>query len=191
MIESSETEIESDEQLMLLIQAHDRHAFSVLVARHSQKFYSLAYRSLFNKADAEDVVQEAFLKVWRKPNLWSSKKQAKFTTWFYRIVLNACLDMNKKKVITTDVFEQELEESSQVEQDDGNSQLADLEAAFRSLPERQRTALNLCFYEELSNQEAADIMGVRLKALQSLIMRAKANLKKILFIVEDGAYEQQ
>lgn len=189
MNESPETEIESDEQLMLLIQTHDRHAFSVLVARHSQKFYSLAYRSLFNKTDAEDVVQDAFLKVWRKPKLWSSKKQAKFTTWFYRIVLNACLDMNKKKVITTDVLEQELEESSKVEQGDGNSQLADLEAALRSLPERQRTALNLCFYEELSNQEAADIMGVRLKSLQSLIMRAKANLKKTLFIVEDSAYE--
>jgi len=189
MTESSKTQ--SDEQLMLLIQAHDRHAFSVLVARHSQKFYSLAYRTLFNKADAEDIVQEAFLKVWQKPKLWSSKKQAKFTTWFYRIVLNACLDMNKKKVITAHALEQELEESSKAEQDNGNSQLADLETALRGLPERQRTALNLCFYQGLSNQEAADIMGVRLKALQSLIMRAKANLKKTLFIVEDNTYEYQ
>ena len=106
----TEIEIESDEQLMSLIQVHDKHAFSVLVARHSQKFYNLAYRSLFNKADAEDIVQEAFLKVWRKPELWRPHKQTKFTTWFYRVVLNTCLDMNKKKAITSHALEQELEE---------------------------------------------------------------------------------
>jgi RNA polymerase sigma-70 factor (ECF subfamily) len=189
MAENSENKIESDEQLMLLIQVHDKYAFSVLVTRHSKKFYNLAYRSLINKADAEDVVQEAFLKIWRKPNLWSSKKQTKFTTWFYRVVLNACLDMNKKKTVTGDAFEQEFEESSKVEVRDESSQLVDLETALRHLPERQRTALNLCFYEGLSNQEAADIMGVRLKALQSLIMRAKTNLKKKLFIVEGAEYE--
>ena len=82
-----------------------------------------------------------------------------------------------------------LRNQSEVDPSDENSQLADLEAALRNLPERQRTALNLCFYEELSNQEAADIMGIRLKALQSLIMRAKANLKKTLFNVEGGEYE--
>ena len=189
MAESSETEIESDEQLMLLIQTHDKYAFSVLVERHSQKFYNLAYRSLFNKADAEDIVQEAFLKIWRKPELWRPQKQTKFTTWFYRIVLNTCLDINKKKVITSEALAQEGEEPSEIDQSDENSQLTDLETALRNLPERQRTALNLCFYEELSNQEAADIMGIRLKALQSLVIRAKANLKKTLFIVEGGEYE--
>lgn len=189
MTKSSETKLESDEQLMLLIQAHDKHAFSVLVERHSQKFYNLAYRSLFNKADAEDVVQEAFLKIWRKPELWRPQKQTKFTTWFYRVVLNACLDINKKKVMTSDALGQELEESSKVDSSDENSQLANLEAALRNLPERQRTALNLCFYEGLSNQEAANIMDIRLKALQSLVMRAKANLKKSLFIEEVGEHE--
>jgi RNA polymerase sigma-70 factor (ECF subfamily) len=54
-----------------------------------------------------------------------------------------------------------------------------LEAAIAQLPERQRTALNLCFYESLSNQEAADIMGINLKALQSLLMRAKMTLKEV------------
>jgi len=55
-----------------------------------------------------------------------------------------------------------------------------LERQIAALPERQRTALNLCFYEGLSNRDAADIMGIRLKALQSLLMRAKITLKKTL-----------
>jgi len=59
-------------------------------------------------------------------------------------------------------------------------QQALLEQAIQQLPERQRTALNLCFYEDISNQEAADIMGVPIKTLQSLLMRAKQNLKESL-----------
>lgn len=176
-----------DEKLMELVKQHDSAAFEVLVRRHTQRFYALAYRTLARKEEAEDAVQDCFLKLWKKPQLWNEKHQAKFTTWFYKLVVNRCLDIRKKKKPDRLVFEDEIADTAdnQVETLDKQRQQASIEHAIQALPERQRTALNLCFYEELSNQEAADIMGVKLKALQSLLMRAKTNLSQSLNIKGD------
>ncbi len=175
---------------MVLIQAYNHQAFSELVTRHSDRFYALSYRTLFNQSDAEDVVQESFLKLWRKPSLWQPKKGSQFTTWFYRLIVNACYDLNKKKSSQeTSLIDQDYE---QVAEDEGISQqLSDIESALKNLPERQRTALNLCFYEGLTNKEASGIMGIRLKALQSLIMRAKAALKAQLNIAEESNHARK
>jgi RNA polymerase sigma-70 factor (ECF subfamily) len=181
---------QTDEELMVLIQAYNHQAFSELVTRHSDRFYALSYRTLFNQSDAEDVVQESFLKLWRKPSLWQPKKGSQFTTWFYRLIVNACYDLNKKKSSQeTSLIDQDYE---QVAEDEGISQqLSDIESALKNLPERQRTALNLCFYEGLTNKEASGIMGIRLKALQSLIMRAKAALKAQLNIAEESNHARK
>jgi RNA polymerase sigma-70 factor (ECF subfamily) len=181
----------TDEELMVLIKAYNHDAFSTLVTRHSDRFYALSYRTLFNQSDAEDIVQESFLKLWRKPELWKEKKNSKFTTWFYRIIVNACYDLNKKKSsqeVCLVVDEQSAEQVAESE-NLSHQQLSAIDAALRNLPERQRMALNLCFYEELSNAEAADVMGIRLKALQSLIMRGKAALKIQFNISEENGHE--
>lgn len=176
---------QTDEELMVLIQAHNHDAFSELVMRHSDRYYALSYRTLFNQSDAEDIVQESFLKLWHKPTLWKQKRGSSFTTWFYRLIVNACHDLNKKK--SSQEFSLHDEEHDQVAEDEHSSpQLSDIEAALKQLPERQRTALNLCFYEGLSNKEAAAIMDIRLKALQSLIMRAKTALKEYFNLSEEN-----
>jgi RNA polymerase sigma-70 factor (ECF subfamily) len=184
---------QTDEELMALIQAFNHEAFSELVTRHSDRFYALSYRTLFHQSDAEDIVQESFLKLWRKPTLWQPKRGVQFKTWFYRIIVNACYDLNKKKSSQeSSLIDQDYEQLA--EEDNGSQQrsnLSTIEAALKNLPERQRTALNLCFYEELSNKEAADIMGIRLKALQSLIMRAKTTLKAQINIAEEDGYEHK
>ena len=182
-------EQQTDEELMILVKAFNHDAFSTLVTRHSDRFYALSYRTLFNQSDAEDIVQESFLKLWRKPELWQDKKHSKFTTWFYRVIVNACYDLNKKKSsqessLIGDDYEQATED-----EDLSHQQLSAIDAALKNLPERQRTALNLCFYEGLSNAEAADVLGIRLKALQSLIMRGKAALKTQFNISEENDYE--
>lgn len=180
---------QTDEELMILIKALDHDAFSTLVTRHSDRFYALSYRTLFNQSDAEDVVQESFLKLWRKPELWQDKSHSKFTTWFYRIIVNACYDLNKKKSSQeTSLVGEDYEQA--VENDDlSHQQLSAIDVALNNLPERQRMALNLCFYEGLSNAEAADVMGIRLKALQSLIMRGKTALKTHFNISEENDCE--
>ena len=86
-----------DNELLGLIQDGNGHAFAVLVERHTDRFYRLAYRYLQDKAAAEDAVQDAFLKLWENPALWQPERNSKFTTWFYRIIVNLCLDQHKKK----------------------------------------------------------------------------------------------
>jgi len=169
----------SDESLLENLQGGSHEAFTELVNRHSRRFFGLAYRLVANKSDAEDIVQDAFLKLWNRPRLWNPGRQAKFTTWFYRVVINLCLDHKKKRrplSLSEDV--------DPVDANPGQDALLDvhqkqaiLEKFICELPERQQLALNLCFYEGLSNEQAAEIIGVKVKALQSLLMRAKTTLK--------------
>ena len=172
----------SDEELLVHIQDGNHNAFATLVKKHSGRFYRLAYRFTNNRENAEDIVQESFIKLWERPDIWQARKNVKFTTWFYRVVANRCLDLQKRYAPSA------LEDDMQIE---GNDPANDdflikqeeqraLEQAIANLPERQKTALNLCFYEGVSNQEAADIMGTNLKTLQSQLMRAKNGLKKQL-----------
>lgn len=169
-----------DHELLALIKDGSGQAFAVLVERHTERFYRLAYRYLQHKEAAEDVVQDAFLKLWENPVLWQPERNSKFTTWFYRVVVNLCLDLRKKKGAVA--LDEELPLADEREPVDETMIRAQeqriLEKQIAALPERQRMALNLCFDEGLSNQEAAEIMGLNLKALQSLIMRAKTTLKE-------------
>jgi len=169
----------SDEALLERIVDGERPAFALLVERHTKRFYALAYRSIFQQAEAEDIVQEAFLKLWQNPGLWQKERGARFTTWFYRLVLNLCHDWNKRK--RPSPWREGFDVADDADgADDALAQRrksAAVENALRRLPPRQRTALNLCFYEGLSNREAAEIMKVRVKALESLLMRAKTQLK--------------
>ena len=169
-----------DARLLERIREGDKSAFAVLVRRHSDRFYRVAYRFSGNKTEAEDIVQEAFIKLWEKPEMWKEDRKTAFTTWFYRVLVNLCLDYLKKKrplALGDDSWVPDNRETHEETLLMDEKQFF-LEAQIKALPERQRTALNLCFYEELSNQEAADIMGVNLKALQSLIMRAKTTLRE-------------
>ena len=77
--------------------AGNRDAFRALVERHSRAVFRVAYRVTGNEQDAEDVVQDAFLKLWEEPAKWHGELSNKFTTWFYRVVVNLCLDQKKRK----------------------------------------------------------------------------------------------
>jgi RNA polymerase sigma-70 factor, ECF subfamily len=172
----------NDQALLALIQDGSHQAFAELVRRHTKPFYRLAYRYVQNRETAEDVVQDAFLRLWENPASWRPDRNSKFTTWFYRIVVNLCLDWQKKKrpmpldEDTPLVDERETADEAMIR----IQQQKLLEKEIAALPERQRMALNLCFDEGLSNQEAAEAMGLNLKALQSLIMRAKTTLRERL-----------
>lgn len=168
-----------DESLLQQFQEGSHEAFAELVNRRSSQFYSLAYRIVSNKNDAEDVVQDAFLKLWDRPRLWNPTRQAKFTTWFYKVIINLCLDHKKKKrpVNLPEGIDLVDENPRQDALLDAHQKQAILERFIQELPERQQLALNLCFYEGLNNNEAAAIVGVKVKALQSLLMRAKMRLK--------------
>ena len=134
----------SDEQLLEAIQAGSHHAFSLLVKRHSTRFYAIAYRYMAQREAAEDIVQASFLKLWENPHLWQSGLNAKFTTWFYRIVVNACLDAKKKKkpLPLAEGYEAEdmnaIAADEAIEQQEANIAAANLEVRSLELPAPRR-----------------------------------------------------
>lgn len=176
-------DIETDESLMGRVQGGDQQAFASLVRRHSGLFFTAAYRMCQQEQEAEDIVQEAFLKLWQKPEAFDVSKGVKFTTWFYRVVTNLAIDKvrRKKPQANPDVLDFMADGAPKADEQMAEQEQQDaVERAIANLPDRQRAALNLCFYEGLSNKEAADILDVGVKALESLLMRAKKTLKEEL-----------
>lgn len=175
-----------DPELMSLIVKGNHDAFAEMVTRHTDRFLALAYRTLQNRSDAEDVVQAAFIKVWQKPQAWDGSKSL-FTTWFYRVVVNACHDHRRKHKRMVEIDDQVLdvvvgaEESEQevLEQEQQKLwQKKCVEIAISKLPASQRDALNLVVYSELPQKQAAKVMNISLKALESLLVRAKRAMAK-------------
>lgn len=174
---------QTDEVLMGLVSGGDRRAFAALAQRHASLFFSAAFRMCGQKEEAEDVVQEAFLKLWERPGVFDPSRGTKFSTWFYRVVMNLAIDRGRRRrphaaaeTLETLPDGRTSADARLIEQE----QEVAIERAIQALPERQRAALNLCFYEGMSNKEAADILGVGVKALESLLMRAKAALREDL-----------
>lgn len=174
---------EPDEGLIGRIKNGDHQAFALLVRRHTDKFYGLAWRLLNNDAEADDVVQDAFLKLWVQPDLFRVDAGVKFTTWFYRVVSNMAVDKlrGRKRWTSDDALECMADNAALSDQNYEDKQMkAHIEQSVAALPERQKLALNLCFYQDVSVQEAATIIGVGEKAVESLLMRAKAGLRNDL-----------
>jgi RNA polymerase sigma-70 factor, ECF subfamily len=174
----------TDEELMRSVMEKDGEAYSEIVRRHTDRYYALSYRMLSEREGAEDIVQDSFLMLWNSPDKWDESKNAKFTTWFYRVVVNACLDQRKKARF--DTSDEDFELASQAQAQDEASELKRTKdkvgALIQELPGSQQTALTLCFYEGLSNKEAASVMDLSVKALESLLMRAKSTLRQKLMV---------
>ena len=175
---------DSDEELVLQVQKGNTEAFAMLVTRHTDYLYRIVWRTYPDIQEAEDIVQDVFLKYWMKPKQFDLSKGTRFRTWLTRVAMNRAIDMSRKKKPIPD-YEYLLQQSM----DDPNIPLheleqkvekMELEQAILNLPERQQQALNLCFYEDLKQKEAAEVMDVSVKALESLLMRAKKALYQIL-----------
>ncbi len=183
-----------DDDLMMLAGRGDKAAFTRLVGRHLARAGALAGRIMGNRGDAEEIVQEAFLRAWLKAPAWqkqgSAAGAAQFSTWFHRVLVNLCID--RKRRPTHDP----LDRAEEVADDGpgGFERTAEAEsgrrvaAAVAELPERQRAALALCHYEGMSNIEAARILDVSVGALESLLVRARKQLRESLadFAPEKG-----
>jgi RNA polymerase sigma-70 factor (ECF subfamily) len=157
----------------------DRTAYAELVMRYNQKAYVVAYRFVQDRNEAEDIVQTAFLKVWERPGMWNPDMDSGFSSWFFRLVINLCLDLRKKKrpILSNEDVIRQVSAINQEEDYFQNECQALLEKEIEALPTRQRIAINLSYSCGMSNKEAAEVMDVSLRALQSLIMRAKSTIK--------------
>lgn len=173
------TTAENDETLVERAGQGDAKAAAILVERHSEKVFALCFRTLRNRANAEDATQETFMRLWKHASKWKPTG-ARFESWLYRVAMNICLDQLRKS-------KRDAPESAAPERADDAPRQDDrvfaqekrtlVDQALASLPDRQRFAINLCHYQELTNIEAADIMGVSVDALESLLARGRRSLR--------------
>ena len=171
-----------DENLLDFILAANEQAFAALVGRYHTRFYHMAYRWLLNAEDAEDVVQQAFLKLWSGKAKWKRGKKAKFSTWFYRILYNQSIDlMRTRKATFVELDKTPLASADNQEHDLATQQQNHhLQQILAQLPENQRMAVQLFYFEELKQKDIAKIMGLSVKALESQLSRAKHALREQL-----------
>lgn len=177
----------SDESLMQRTGGGEQGAYRVLVERHLARNLGFATRLLGDRGDAEEVMQEAFLKLWRGAPNW--QPDARFTTWFYRVVLNLCIDRQRKRRGITVPLEDAgdpADERRGAEAALHERQMGrQIDGALARLPERQREAVSLCYLQGLSNREAAEVLQINIKALESLLTRGRAALKQRLGHLRD------
>ncbi|MEO0398987.1 MAG: RNA polymerase sigma factor [Pseudomonadota bacterium] len=182
---------EHDDALIARAGRGDRLAASELVVRHTDKVMAVCYRLLNDRAAAEDVVQETFLKLWKNAGAWTPGK-AQLSTWLYRVARNACVDRLRRagREAPEDAAPERADQSPSAEaQLIAADRASTIEAALQALPARQREAIVLCHYQELSNGEAAEILGASVEAVESLLARARRTLKASLAPMREALTE--
>lgn len=176
----------SDEALMSEVSARRQQAFRVLMRRHMPRALRVAQRIVRDPVEADDIGQEAFLRVWAHAASFDPRV-AKFTTWLYRIVLNLAFDRTGRRTF------QPLDEAAGVA-DAGPAAverlIADeerrlLDLAMAELSDRQRGVIALFHMEGLSGEEAAKAMNLSAKAFESQLGRARAALKEHVRKMQD------
>jgi RNA polymerase sigma-70 factor, ECF subfamily len=169
-----------DAELLAASARGDQRAFANLVSRHHASVYRLAWRMIGGRADAEDVAQEAFIKLWSNPA--QVREPGALKGWLMRVASNAAIDRLRRK--PHDELDAAGELADQRKLADRQSEEAEARArvdrAVASLPERQRLALTLVYFESLTNIAAADVMEISVDAIESLLARAKRSLRESL-----------
>jgi RNA polymerase sigma-70 factor (ECF subfamily) len=180
-----------DHALLDGIARGDGRSLEQLVQRHSGWAVRLLRRVLGSQVVAEDILQSCFVQLWEKPPAW--QPQASFRTWFYRVLHNRCLDHFRREKRHAPMPDEEGEPHEEgltvateitatmhrpVEQ--AVVRRLDVQAALQTLPERQRMAIVLVYFEEWPQAEAAQLMQVSVGALESLLSRARSALSRHL-----------
>ncbi|MGV8918911.1 MAG: RNA polymerase sigma factor [Pseudomonas sp.] len=177
-------EPDPDVELLARIGNNEPEAVKEMVSRKLPRLLALAGRLLGDADEARDVAQESFLRIWKQAANWRSG-QARFDTWLHRVVLNLCYDrLRSRKERPLSQIEEGLEPIDPAlppdEQLEASARSEQMAAALASLPDRQREAIVLQYYQELSNIEAAALMDISVDALESLLSRARRNLRSYL-----------
>jgi RNA polymerase sigma-70 factor (ECF subfamily) len=171
----------NDSELMNRLAKGDMSALGDIVRKYQDKVLSLSYRVLGDWNRAEDVVQETFLRIYRAAKHYEHK--ARFTTWLYRIVINLCFDEQRKwarAVVPLEDANPAVLAESDYNTAERKEVVESVKTAINELPERQRLAVILHRYDGLSHAEIADATGWTKSAVESLLVRAYANLREKL-----------
>lgn len=171
---------ESDEALMARVAKGDQRAFRELARRYLPIMLGVARRILGNAAEAEDVAQEAMLRVWTHAPRW--QPLALFRTWLSRVVVNLCLDRKRKAPWVELEAAGEIADPAPLAGEAAETAERErlLAAAIAELPDRQRAAIVLSYTEGMSNAQVAEILDTTVSAVETLLVRGKQNLRRAL-----------
>ena len=180
-----------DGALMRRVASGDALALGLIADRYTPMLYGISWRMLADSGEAEDVVQETMTRAWINAASWTPVGGG-LGAWLRRIATNLCLDRKRRRAFVSDedVPERADESPSADALIDAERRRQAVAAAMQALPDRQRAAIVLTYYEGLSNAEAAAALGLGIKALESLLVRARQGLSRNLAsqgLVEEGS----
>lgn len=184
MVEVSRDEALSDEDLLVRIGRQDRRAFTILMRRYGEKVRGLALGFSGRRSEADDIVQDVFVMLWRQPHAWKPGRAA-FSTWLYRVVANRCVDHARRQRIRAwlplaDAADPPDDAPTALQAVAARDRLATARRMIRSLPEKQRLALLLAAQGEHANTEIAAILQVSEGAAEQLLVRARKKLRTMM-----------
>lgn len=182
----------TDANLLQAIGRGDASSFRVLVDRHGAVAHRIALRMLGDRSDAEDVAQEALLRLWRLAE--QAAGIASLVAWLQRVATNICLDrlrqrQRRAQAITDDTGHDNLADGGPLADEliDQAQRAGAAQRAIARLPDRQRAAIILTYYEGLANASAADMLEMNIKAFESLLVRARQSLRQELALALEEA----
>ena len=172
----------SDDNLLMATARGDRAAFRRLMERHTRGMVALAQRITGNAADADEVVQDTFLKLWSMAGRWRPETQAKLSTWIYRVTLNACIDRRRKTTFLPLEDAGDPPDPAQGGLDRAMARESHevVRAFLDRLPRRQKEALVLYYFGEMTAPQAARVMEMSVPAFEALLVRGKRGLKRAM-----------
>jgi RNA polymerase sigma-70 factor (ECF subfamily) len=168
----------SDSDLIArVLRADDRNAFAELVRRHQSALRASLRKMTGNAELADDIAQETFILAWKK--IGSFRFEAKFSTWLYRIAFNAWQSgaRRTREVQMDAAFQSDDSEAAQPPESDATERRRDLQRAMAVLNEAERSAIFQCYYNDLSHDEAAYVLGIPLGTLKTNVLRAKEKMR--------------
>lgn len=167
------------EQILTDCKKQDRSAQFKLYKLYSKAMYNICHRMMNEETDAEDALQEAFVKAFA--NLNTYKYDATFGAWLKRIVINTCISkIKKRKMLFTDIDDKDFVDVQQVDYGDVQMDVQKIQRAVSILPEGYRVIFSMYALEGYDHQEIADVMGISVGTSKSQYSRAKVKIKEIL-----------
>ena len=181
--------LDPDGDLVARIAKGDQAAVRELVDRHVVALMAAARRLLGSQHEAEEIVQEVFLRVWTNAAKWQPGR-ATFATWMHRVALNLCYDrLRRRREVTVETMPDPADPTALPDQGLDEAALSRrIDEELQALPERQRAALVFCHFQGLSQAQAAEILNVSVEALESLLSRARRRLKERLADIADDYF---
>ncbi len=168
-------------ELVRKVVAGDRFAYERLLALHLPSLTAYVMRMMANSADADDVIQETFLRLWTKGQRFDPAR-AKLTTWLHNIAHNLVIDYfrGRNRLVGEPIPDQPDEQGGPAQNYTHLNLRAEISNAMMVLPERQRSAIIMCYYQGMSNRDAAAVLDVTTDALESLMARGRRRLRSLL-----------